>query len=319
MADKKIGPKSGLSKPVFIYALRDPRDWAIRYIGKTENVVQRVRLHMAEARKGGTTHKSRWLRLLMRQGLKPLVGILEIVPAGESWPEAERRHIAEHKARGARLVNRTDGGDAAPDSARTPEALAKAVATRRANPAYRKAMLAAAARRRGIPHSDETKAKMSATRKGRKFPPEFGAKISAAQKGRPANPKSIEGSRRAKLGSKESEETKQKKRVAMEKHRESQSARQRANWADPEYRERVTANMTGRDTSESARKNLSTGVAKSWSDETIRKKRTVGLRANAERPAWREKRREIAKRLWADPDFRARMTDARTRSKEENK
>jgi hypothetical protein len=245
MADEKIALVPVRNKSVIIYGLIDPRDGLIRYIGKTESITVRLRGHVCDARKTDSD-KARWIKELLALGLLPTVLSLEIVPVEASWEEAEKRHIAEYKARGVVLLNRTGGGQGVPDTSRTDEWKRKGVESRRANPAYWEAVMAAAARRKGIPLTPEHKASIGAAKAGKKYPPEFGAKISAAQKGRAAHPNSTAGARRAKLGHKESVETKLKKRIAMEQHRESQSARQRSNWEDPAYRERVTENMRKR-------------------------------------------------------------------------
>ena len=46
-----------------VYALVDPRDEQIRYVGKSVSVETRVKAHMRER---GTTRKIRWLQSLVR-------------------------------------------------------------------------------------------------------------------------------------------------------------------------------------------------------------------------------------------------------------
>lgn len=97
----------------FIYALADPRTLEIRYIGKTEQTVERRLVeHVRHAR----AEKKRariyiWIRALEREGLLPVALVLDERPDRASLNEAERQCIALFRESGARLVNHTDGGD----------------------------------------------------------------------------------------------------------------------------------------------------------------------------------------------------------------
>jgi hypothetical protein len=113
-----------------VYALIDPRDNEVRYIGKTfRSVHRRLRRHLSPCYLKGNTHKERWLRQLIARGLEPAVVVLETCATDEELCSAERRHIAEHRTRGVRLTNATDGGDGTAGYKRTPQAIER---TRRA-------------------------------------------------------------------------------------------------------------------------------------------------------------------------------------------
>lgn len=314
MAADDNGPKSGRSKPATIYALVDPRDGAVRYVGKAENVAQRLRLHLSEARKPTSqTHKSRWLRALMSADLRPIIRALE-VPAGQSWVEAERRHIGEQKALGAVLLNLTEGGEGLPPAALTPEAIAKAAEARKNSPRWRQAVLEANARRRGNPISPEHRAALIRSHLGIPASEETKEKMSAARKGMPAHPNTIEGSRRAHAGKTQSPESNEKRRATMLAKKIEQSDRQRRNWEDHDYRARLIASMKARVApSNETRQRLSIATSAAWEDPASRENRMAGLRAVYASPEWRESRREIATRLWSDPDFRARMKAAKNK------
>jgi hypothetical protein len=100
----------------YIYALVDPRDGQVRYVGKTvKKPEHRLAAHLCEAfsKERSNWHKSRWLRSLLQQNLKPKIQIFEEV-SEEVASEAEQRWIAYGRLQGWRLTNLTDGGEGAP-------------------------------------------------------------------------------------------------------------------------------------------------------------------------------------------------------------
>lgn len=95
----------------FIYALADPRTGRVRYIGKSNNPVTRLKRHISSTRvKRNTTHRVNWIRQLLQLGRKPSLLILEQVSLSV-WPLAERKWIALYKSQGEPLINHTSGGD----------------------------------------------------------------------------------------------------------------------------------------------------------------------------------------------------------------
>ena len=82
------------SGPVTIYALADPRDGAIRYIGKTTDPQRRYRHHRRHAKSVGQRCKV-WLSGLLAAGLAPQMIPLAVVPA-EQTRDAERAAILGH-------------------------------------------------------------------------------------------------------------------------------------------------------------------------------------------------------------------------------
>ena len=75
-----------------IYALVDPRDESVCYIGITDNMPMRFKQHLREA--GSITAKGMWLAELQRYGLRPAVRILE-----EIQIEKTQRYIVEERER----------------------------------------------------------------------------------------------------------------------------------------------------------------------------------------------------------------------------
>ena len=77
----------------YIYALRDPRDQAIYYIGRTKDYIQRFLRHkylQEEATKG-------WVEELKALDLLPSLEILSSVPDEQYTPSLERELILEYK------------------------------------------------------------------------------------------------------------------------------------------------------------------------------------------------------------------------------
>lgn len=95
---------------VFIYDLSDPRTGEVRYIGKSVNPRERLATHIRESRNGSKLHSRRWIAGIIASGGLPILGTLEISEDAEA-NNAERLWIASFKLMGARLTNRTFGGD----------------------------------------------------------------------------------------------------------------------------------------------------------------------------------------------------------------
>src|SRR5215472_12997401 len=93
-----------------IYALIDPRDESVRYIGITDNMPMRFKAHVREA--GSITAKGTWLAELRRYGLQPTVRILEEMRLEKTQrclvEERERYWIRAFEQSGASLTNIRD-------------------------------------------------------------------------------------------------------------------------------------------------------------------------------------------------------------------
>ena len=100
-----------------IYALHDPRDGAIRYVGKTVSPLwNRLANHVSRAkrlrRKGEQlTPCARWVLALDECGLRPRIASL-YEGAGD-WRKAERFWIRRLREKGVTLLNVNDGGNGA--------------------------------------------------------------------------------------------------------------------------------------------------------------------------------------------------------------
>lgn len=173
---------------VHIYALVDPRAPAIfRYVGKTtRSLGKRLSRHVFESRhEGESTHKCRWVRSLVRDGVRPQIVLLETVDSSE-WEAAERRHIAKHRAT---LTNATDGGDGCVGLSE--EARAKISSARRGLPIGEEHRRKLSEANRGKTLSDEVKQKISAAGKGKRRSDETRARIAAAKTGTRLSPETL--------------------------------------------------------------------------------------------------------------------------------
>jgi len=95
-------------EPVYIYALIDPRDDKIRYIGKSINPEQRYERHLHE--KETNAGKVGWISGLQIRGMQPEMKILEVANE-KNWKKRERWWIERGREFGWPLLNITPGGE----------------------------------------------------------------------------------------------------------------------------------------------------------------------------------------------------------------
>lgn len=88
----------------FIYALIDPKNDEVRYIGKANNPKKRLNQHLLIS-KNKKTHRDNWLQSLLAADLKPILVILE--ECQDNWAEREQYYINNHH----NLTNHTIGGE----------------------------------------------------------------------------------------------------------------------------------------------------------------------------------------------------------------
>jgi hypothetical protein len=91
----------------YIYILRDPRDLAVRYVGKTVNLRIRKKAHSSGVLR---FRVGAWLGKLRELTLKPIFEIVEMVE-GSGWIERERHWIEHYKSHGYDLCNLSNGGE----------------------------------------------------------------------------------------------------------------------------------------------------------------------------------------------------------------
>ena len=95
-----------------IYVLVDPRTGLIRYVGKTvRSLDDRLRGHLADAKRRSTRRVARWINTLLRDGLRPEICSIEVVSSGGDWVEREKYYIKLYRDMGNDLTNLSDGGE----------------------------------------------------------------------------------------------------------------------------------------------------------------------------------------------------------------
>jgi hypothetical protein len=96
----------------YIYALVDPRNNSIRYIGKTNNLTTRKKRHIQESlkSKSGSTKKHDWIKKVYSLGYE--IDIIEIdIVSKTEWQYWEMFYIDLFKTWGFSLTNMTNGGE----------------------------------------------------------------------------------------------------------------------------------------------------------------------------------------------------------------
>lgn len=151
---------------VYIYALADPIDGIVRYIGKSIRPNERLTNHCNEK---PTCHRTKWIQKMIREGRRPIISIFGKLDPKEDWQDVEKGWIAFAKKYDWNIVNGTDGGDGVCGL----------------NPESRERVRMAWVGRK---HSDETKRKLSLVRRGRKHGQAFRDKMKIRMKDRYFSP-----------------------------------------------------------------------------------------------------------------------------------
>lgn len=204
----------------FIYALIDPRNGSIRYVGMSTNPEQRLGRHVKQAISNAKVnpHKERWILGLIALGAKPMVAILA-VSNEKDWPSEETYWIDFLKAKGEPLTNIRAGGkggsircseetrrrisESNVGRKQSPEAIRNQKAAQ-ADPEW-KARFSESCRNRP-PISSEERTRRSEFMKNRTVTEETRRRMSLARRGKPMP----EATRLAHLGSKRSAATRAK-------------------------------------------------------------------------------------------------------------
>ena len=98
-----------------IYALINPIDKTPQYIGKSNNPIKRLAIHIHSTlnKRGKLTKKEAWIKSLYSKNLFPQLEVLDEVPITE-WAFWEKHYISLYRSWGFDLKNGTDGGDCGP-------------------------------------------------------------------------------------------------------------------------------------------------------------------------------------------------------------
>lgn len=99
----------------YIYTLSHPLTNEVRYVGKTTSPKRRYSEHIYKLNK--TDHKTNWIKSLLKEGLKPVMNIIEVCE--DNFSEREKFWITQFP----NLTNLTDGGESFTMSEKTKEKL----------------------------------------------------------------------------------------------------------------------------------------------------------------------------------------------------
>lgn len=95
---------------IYIYALADPRNNQVRYVGKTNSPKKRLASHVYEIHSPSSTGKVKksWLHDLVAEGVYPTMIILDIV-SGDECRVQEQLWIDRLRQSGVELINEKPG------------------------------------------------------------------------------------------------------------------------------------------------------------------------------------------------------------------
>lgn len=244
-------------KLTFIYALRDPRDNEIRYVGKSDNPHKRLIGHLSDTT---VCYRTNWVAELRREKLIPEIMILDRVPKAE-WTYWEKYYI-ERLSRVFNLTNSTGGGDGLENpSLETRRKMREAAIGRLlSNEAKRKV----SEFNKGKVVSEETRRKMSIAQIGHIVGEDQKRKIGNAHRGKVLTPEQIEKVRLSSTGRVHTKETKRKISEANKGRRRSPEVRLAIS-------ERAKKRVGWHHSEETKRKMSESGRGKRHSEETKRK------------------------------------------------
>lgn len=99
-----------MKNEIKIYVLVDPITIKIRYIGRTKcELKKRLREHVSKSKKKyDNTHKSNWIRTLLKVNKKPIIRLLTTINEWTESHQLERELISKYKDR---LLNHDDRGE----------------------------------------------------------------------------------------------------------------------------------------------------------------------------------------------------------------
>lgn len=183
-----------------IYALVDPRNSQVRYVGFTVDLKQRLRDHCKKSELDRNYYKCRWIKALKELGFSPVMIVLE-KGIGDSWQRAEKKWIKHYRDLGAKLTNKTDGGQGAIGRKHSETAKKKMRDSRCGTRPSEKCLLSAikaikgkkrpkswcdnlSANTKGIPKTESHKKKLREASTGKKASNETRKKMSESQKKR---------------------------------------------------------------------------------------------------------------------------------------
>lgn len=102
-AGRRTGLRYHGESTMVVYALCDPRDGKVRYIGITNNLLARYNQHLRL--NGPNDRKQEWLREVLDEHMLPIMHTLEVVAKDGDARERELAWIEAYVNAGADLLN----------------------------------------------------------------------------------------------------------------------------------------------------------------------------------------------------------------------
>lgn len=280
MATPDSTPKQTSQKVGTIYALIDPRNDEIRYVGQTYQTPQaRLRNHLSASKRGVRTHVACWLRGLILNGFKPIMVELEIIQGNGN--DAEKQWIAYGYNNQWRLTNHTIGGDGNlgnKSSVITKQRISAAHKTRFKDPALRQ--------------------ERSAAVKAQWANPEIRERRLAGLRESIASDEWIKNNRQSQLDRWAKPDAREKHSQTMKQALSSDEARMKMS--------KAASAITG--------ESRSNALKKRYENPEARVKTGTASKALWEDPDYRAKQSKSRKATWDDPEYRKRMSEIRKRS-----
>jgi group I intron endonuclease len=154
--------KRGESGWVYIYILKDPITYEIRYVGKTIDPNKRLKEHVRKSTLA-KTYKNNWIQQLIKKGLQPTLEIIDLV-SEQNWGEQEQKWINKFRNEGVKLTNIADGGVGGNLGPIVNKKISEALTGKKLRPETKEKI-----RQSRIGHraAEETRIKMSNQRKGK--------------------------------------------------------------------------------------------------------------------------------------------------------
>lgn len=109
VADGKSGK---VGRIACVYTLSDPRDGAIRYVGRTSKPLKkRLCEHVSESKSGSRrSYKCNWINKVISDGFYPVITRISDWVTEEETFDLEPRFISMYREHGCKLTNMCDGG-----------------------------------------------------------------------------------------------------------------------------------------------------------------------------------------------------------------
>jgi hypothetical protein len=245
-----------LPNRMVVYHLIDPNTSRIRYVGKAEILIDRIKNHYKPCRLKDQTHKNNWLKSILIQNKLPIVEVIEECENIDTLNQAEIKWIAHYRSLGYDLTNSTDGGTGGKLS---PESIAKMSASKKGknlSEEHKKnislGLVGQVSGMKGKNHSESAKQKIGAASKNRIVSDETKSKISKIHKGKVISEEAKHNMSIAHMGHTVSPENKEKlsKRMMGNQYGVGRTV-------SPETRQKMSEARVGRIVSEETIEKLS--------------------------------------------------------------